>query len=127
MSELVDVLHRGMSSWAIDDPAIAVRPGSLSARTVTAAQAALVGRSHGWRRHLAFAGPAIVADPTAVLAWSQVVLSLALPLPMVALVMFTGRTEIMRGFANRRPTQTAAVAGAVIVLALNAFLVLQTF
>jgi manganese transport protein len=84
-----------------------------------------------WVRRLATMLPAFIvvaigADPTAALVWSQVVLSLALPFPMVALVMFTGRTEIMRGFANRRLTQTAAVAGAAIVLALNAFLVLQT-
>src|SRR6202140_4313908 len=40
----------------------ATAPRSLSARTVAAAHAALAGRSHGWRRYLAFAGPAIVAS-----------------------------------------------------------------
>ena len=54
------------------------------------------------------------------------VLSLARPFPMVALVLFTGRADIMGRFADRRLTRIAAVAGAAIVLALNALLVLQT-
>jgi manganese transport protein len=67
------------------------------------------------------------ADPTEALVLSQVVLSIALPFPMVALLMFTGSADIMGRFANRGPTQAAAVAGAAIVLALNILLVLQTF
>ena len=56
---------------------------------------------------------------------SQAVLSIALPVPMIALVMFTGRMDIMGRFASRGLVQVAAIAGAVIVLALNSFLVLQ--
>ena len=62
MSQLVHAFRGDMSSWSGDGPAIAVPPRSLSARTVAAAHAALAGRSHGWRRYLAFAGPAIVAS-----------------------------------------------------------------
>jgi manganese transport protein len=67
------------------------------------------------------------ADPTNALVISQVVLSVALPFPMIALVIFTRRTDIMGRFANRAFTHTAAIVGTVTVLALNLFLVLQTF
>jgi manganese transport protein len=55
------------------------------------------------------------------------VLSLALPLPMIALIMFTGRRDIMGPFANRRLTQAAASTGALVVLTLNLSLALETF
>jgi manganese transport protein len=54
------------------------------------------------------------------------VLSLALPLPMIALIRFTGRSEIMGSHANRKLTQAAAIIGATVVLILNALLILQT-
>jgi manganese transport protein len=54
-----------------------------------------------------------------------VVLSIALPLPMVSLLMFTRRPDIMGRFVNGRLTQLAAFVGAAIVLLLNAFLILQ--
>ena len=58
---------------------------------------------------------------------SQVVLSLALPVPMIALVMFTRRRDIMGDFANSRLTDAAAIVGTVVILALNVVLLLQTF
>jgi manganese transport protein len=54
------------------------------------------------------------------------VLSIALPLPMIALLMFTRRRDIMGEFANERRTQLAAVAATVFVLALNLFLLATT-
>ncbi len=57
---------------------------------------------------------------------SQVVLSIALPLPMIALLIFTGRPDIMGAFANGRLTQIIAVTGAAVVLALNVVLIVQT-
>ncbi len=53
-------------------------------------------------------------------------LSIALPLPMVALLIFTRRADIMGRFANRRPTHIAALAATAVVLLLNIFLILQT-
>ena len=41
---------------------------------------------------------------------SQVVLSIALPLPMIALLIFTGRRDIMGAFTNGRLTRVAALA-----------------
>jgi manganese transport protein len=85
-----------------------------------------------WLRRLATMLPAFVVvalgvDATGALVISQVVLSLALPVPLIALVMFTRRVDIMGGFASRGLAQVAAVAGTIIVLTLNLILVLQTF
>ena len=83
-----------------------------------------------WLRRLATMLPAFIvvaigADATRALVLSQVVLSLALPFPMIALVHFTRRRDIMGRFANSGPMHAAAVAGTVIILALNLFLLLQ--
>ena len=75
----------------------------------------------------AFAVVAIGVDPTQALVLSQVVLSLALPVPMVALVVFTRRRSVMGPFANGPLTQAAAVAGAALVLALNMVLLAVAF
>ena len=53
-------------------------------------------------------------------------LSFALPIPMVALVMFTRRRDIMGEFVNSRLVDVAAILGTGIVLVLNAILLLQT-
>ena len=58
---------------------------------------------------------------------SQVVLSLALPAPVIALLMFTRRKAIMGAFANSRLTNVAAIAGTLLILTLNAILLLQAF
>jgi manganese transport protein len=85
-----------------------------------------------WVRRLVTMLPAFVVvgmgvDATRALVLSQVVLSLALPVPMIALVLFTARRDIMGRFANGRWTSGAAIAGAAIVLALNVVLLLQAF
>jgi manganese transport protein len=85
-----------------------------------------------WLRRVITMAPAFVVvgygvNATTALVVSQVILSIALPLPMIALVMFTRRPDIMGAFANSRATNVAAVVGTVIVLALNTFLILDTF
>ena len=67
------------------------------------------------------------ANATNALVISQVVLSFALPLPMIALVLFTRRRDLMGEFVNSRLTNTLAIGGTVVILALNAVLLLQTF
>ena len=67
------------------------------------------------------------ADSTSALVVSQVVLSFALPAPVIALFIFTRRKDIMGAFANSRLTNIAAVVGTVVILALNVILLLQTF
>ncbi|MCJ2013901.1 Nramp family divalent metal transporter [Methylobacterium sp. J-076] len=73
----------------------------------------------------AFAVVAAGVDPTRALVLSQVVLSLALPVPMIGLVVFTGRRSVMGPFANGPWTRAAALAGAAVVLALNVVLLAQ--
>jgi len=65
-------------------------------------------------------------NATKALVISQVMLSIALPLPMIALVMFTRRRDIMGSFVNSRLTNVAAIAGTIVVLLLNGFLILDT-
>ncbi len=84
-----------------------------------------------WVRRLVTMLPAFVvvgvgANATNALVISQVVLSIALPLPMIALIMFTRRRDIMGQFVNGRLTDFVAIAGAVVVLLLNGLLILQT-
>ncbi|HML07360.1 MAG TPA: Nramp family divalent metal transporter [Xanthobacteraceae bacterium] len=85
-----------------------------------------------WARRLITMVPAFVVvalgvNATNALVISQVVLSLALPLPMVALLIFTGRRDIMGTFTNGRATRITATVGTAVVLALNIFLIAQTF
>ncbi len=75
----------------------------------------------------AFIVVALGVDATSALVLSQVVLSFALPIPMIALVLFTRRADIMGEFANSRLTDAAAIAGSVVILVLNAVLLLQIF
>ena len=75
----------------------------------------------------AFVVVAIGVDPTRALVLSQVVLSLALPVPMVGLVVFTRRRSVMGAFANGPLTQALAIAGAAVVLGLNMVLLAAAF
>ena len=70
---------------------------------------------------------AVGANATSSLVISQVVLSIALPLPMISLLIFTSRRDIMGQFANSRLTFLAALLGTALVLLLNIFFILQIF
>jgi len=85
-----------------------------------------------WLRRLATMVPAFVVvalgvNATDALVYSQVVLSFALPVPMIALVIFTSRRDIMGAFVNSRRVSVAAILGTATILVLNAILLLQTF
>jgi manganese transport protein len=75
----------------------------------------------------AFVVVACGANATNALVISQVVLSIALPIPMIALLIVTQRGAIMGEFVNSRLTRIAALAGTAVVLLLNTVLLLQTF
>jgi manganese transport protein len=84
-----------------------------------------------WLRRVVTMLPAFVVvglgvNATSALVISQVVLSIALPLPMIALLVFTGRRDIMGTFTNGRLTRIAAVIGTTVVLVLNLVLIAQT-
>jgi manganese transport protein len=77
-------------------------------------------------RRLATMVPAVVVVAVGVDSTHALVLSLVLPVPMVALLVLSGRRDVMGSFANPRIVQVIAVAAAVLVLALNLVLLLQT-
>jgi len=74
----------------------------------------------------AFIVVALGVNSTQALVVSQVILSLALPAPVIALLIFTRRKDIMGAFVNSRLTNVAAIAGTVLVLVLNTILLLQS-
>jgi manganese transport protein len=84
-----------------------------------------------WVRRIVTMVPAFVVvalgvNATHALVISQVILSLALPLPMIALIIFTSRADIMGAFANAALTRVAAVIATAVVLSLNVVLIAQT-
>ena len=71
---------------------------------------------------------AIGLDPTRSLVISQVVLSFGIPFALVPLIMLTARQDVMgKGFENHRVTTVLASIFAAIIIALNLFLLFQTF
>ena len=75
-------------------------------------------------RRLATMIPAFVVvaagvDPTRALVLSQVVLSFALPVPLVALAIFTGRRDIMGEFVNGPLIRAATVVGTLLISVLE--------
>jgi manganese transport protein len=75
----------------------------------------------------AFVVIAIGLDPSRTLVLSQVVLSFGIPFALIPLVYFTSRRDIMGGLVNRRITTIAASVIAAAIVALNVFLLGQTF
>jgi manganese transport protein len=83
-----------------------------------------------WVRRVTTMAPTIVVvalgiDTMQALIVSQAVLSLVLPIPMLALVAFTGKRSIMGKMANRPLVSRIAVAAAGAVLTLNVVLLLE--
>jgi manganese transport protein len=66
-------------------------------------------------------------DPSRSLVISQVVLSFGIPFALIPLVLLTRRRDIMGGLANRGLTTILASVVAALIIALNAFLLVQTF
>lgn len=84
-----------------------------------------------WLRRLVTMVPALAVvlwgvNATDALLYSQVVLSIVLPVPMIALLVLAGRRDIMGVFRPGRPQQIAAWVATAVVLSLNAILLLQT-
>ena len=80
-----------------------------------------------WVRRLVTLIPAILVvvvgfNPTQSLVISQVVLSFVLPLPVITLVLFTRRRDIMGTLVNKPITTWAAIVCSVVILSLNIWL-----
>ena len=65
-------------------------------------------------------------NPTEALVMSQVVLSLVLPVPMIAQILLVFRRDLMAEFMPGRTTRVAALVGTAVVLGLNMVLLAQT-
>lgn len=83
-----------------------------------------------WMRRIVTTVPAVIVigsgcDVTATLIASQVILSIALPVPMIALVWSTSHRGLMGDYCNRRSTTAVAIVATGLVLVLNIFLLWQ--
>jgi manganese transport protein len=70
---------------------------------------------------------ALGLDPSRSLVLSQVVLSFGIPFALVPLVIFTSRRELMGPLVNTRRTIAVAWVIATLIIALNVFLLYETF
>jgi manganese transport protein len=85
-----------------------------------------------WIRRLVTMLPAFIViaagvDPSRTLVVSQVVLSFGIPFALIPLVVFTSRRSVIGALVNRRGTTAAACSVAALIVALNGFLIAQTF
>ena len=117
---MASLLASGVSSSVV---------GTMAGQTI---MADFVGfRTPMWLRRALTMAPAFAViawgvNPTEALVMSQVVLSLVLPVPMIALLVLLFRRDIMGAFRPGRLTRAAAIAGTIVVLALNLVLLAQT-
>jgi manganese transport protein len=110
---MTSLLASGVSSSVV---------GTMAGQTI---MADFVGfRTPLWLRRLltmvpAFVVVAIGVNPTEALVLSQVVLSLALPVPMIALMILVCRRDVMGAFSPGPLVRAGAIIGTVVVLGLN--------
>ncbi len=69
---------------------------------------------------------ALGVDVTHALVASQVVLSLVLPMPMIALIILSRRRDIMGAYTASARTSLVALVATFVVLVLNGILIVQT-
>jgi manganese transport protein len=116
---LVALIASGLSSSAV---------GTIAGQVIMQGFAGF--RIPLWLRRLVTMAPAFVVvalgvDATRALVLSQVVLSLVLPVPMIALLLLTRRRDLMGSCASGFLTMAATTTAAALVLMLNLILVLQ--
>jgi len=118
---MVSLIASGLSSSAV---------GTIAGQVIM--QGFVGFRIPLWIRRLvtmvpAFAVVAWGVNATQALIFSQVVLSLVLPVPMVALLLLMRRPSVMGQHLNGRMTGIVAIISTTLVLALNLLLLLQMF
>ena len=116
----VSLLASGLSSSSV---------GTMAGQVVM--QGFLHRRLPVWFRRLVTIIPALVviaigADPTRSMVMSQVVLSFGLPFAIIPLLMFTSNPKIMGTMVNRRSTSLVTAGCAVLIVALNVYLIFRT-
>lgn len=85
-----------------------------------------------WIRRIVTMLPTVIivacgVDPTKTLIISQVILSIVLPFPILTLIYFTQKKELMGILTNKRITTILSSLCAILILGLNIWLVIQTF
>jgi manganese transport protein len=111
---------------------------SSSTTGVLAGQAlmeGLLGRSvHPWLRRLVVRGINVVPTFVAIyvgfnaldlLVYSQIILSLLIPIPLIPIIYLTGNRSVMGQFVNRKTTTIIAIVFASVILIFNAYFILQ--
>jgi manganese transport protein len=117
----VSLLASGLSSSTV---------GTMAGQVIM--QGFLRRRIPSWIRRLATMVPSLVVialglDPSRTLVISQVFLSFGLPFAIIPLVLFTRRRDIMGVLVNRGVTTILAGLTAALIVALNVYLLYQTF
>jgi manganese transport protein len=118
---LVSLIASGLSSSAV---------GTMAGQIIM--QGFVGFRIPVWLRRLVTMVPSFVVvalgvNATMALILSQVVLSLVLPVPMIALLILSRRPDIMGAYANGRMVSLLAVGATAAILGLNGLLVLDAF
>ncbi|MDP4096801.1 Nramp family divalent metal transporter [Paenibacillus sp. P96] len=70
---------------------------------------------------------ALGVNPSYALVMSQVVLSFGIAFALIPLIIFTSNRQLMGSLVNRRITTILAWGAAALIIALNVFLLFQTF
>ncbi len=65
-------------------------------------------------------------DPLHILVYSQVVLSLLIPLPVIPLVLISKNKSIMGEFVNKKITTSMSIIFVIIILVLNSYLIITS-
>ncbi len=117
----ISLLAAGLSSSSV---------GTMSGQVIM--QGFLHRKIPVWLRRLTTMAPslAVIAaglDPTRTLVISQVVLSFGLPFAIIPLILFTRRSDLMGELVNRRGTTVLVSIVAALIVALNGYLLYQTF
>lgn len=64
-------------------------------------------------------------EPLKILIYSQVILSILIPLPLIPLIIFTSDKKIMGKFVNRKRTTIMAILFGTVILLFNLYLIYQ--
>lgn len=84
-----------------------------------------------WVRRIVTMLPTVIivalgVDPTQTLVISQVILSIVLPIPIIALIYFTKRKDVMGVLVNKKWITGLSIACAIVISFLNLLLIYQT-
>ena len=112
---------------------------SSSMTGVLAGQALMEGllgrRIHPWLRRIVVRGINVVPTMIAIylgfnaldlLVYSQIILSLLIPVPLIPIIYLTSKRNVMGPFVNRRVTTILALVFASLILVFNAYFLIQS-